>query len=402
MSERRKSPALEVGREEGAGGAMSTRSRLDGWYAATGLCVLLLAPVVRSWSQVPEPGSVFEPAYRLAVPGYAYGFPRDHGSHPDYKIEWWYFTGNLDGAEGTRLGYELTFFRLGTERRSRNPSVWNVEDLYVAHFALSHLSDGRFSFFERVNRAGPGIAYASTETLDVRNESWTARLVGDVMHLRAYADGILLELELSSEKPPVVHGIDGVSQKADGVGQASHYYSMTRMETRGTVSIDGEAVAVTGETWMDHEFGTNQLATEQVGWDWFSLQLDNGEELMAYRLRRRDGSIDPNSSATAVSLEGQGRHLEVDELSVRSLRDWLSPKSGVVYRLEWELEIPGLNSRLHVVPLMDDQELVTTRSTGVAYWEGAVRLEGSWKGEPVTGRGYVELTGYSEEYRPGV
>ena len=346
--------------------------------------------------------ALFEPDYRLALPGYTYAFPRDHGSHPDYKLEWWYYTGHLDAEDGRRFGYELTFFRIGMDRRSRNPSAWSVDELHVAHFALGDIGNDAFRFWERVNRRGPGIAHAEEGTLDVRNESWTARLEDGAMKLRAYAGGILLELDLTSRKPPVIHGTGGISQKADGVGQASHYYSMTRMETSGLVSIDGEAVSVRGESWMDHEFGTNQLAPEQVGWDWFSLQLDTGEELMLYQLRHRDGAVDRNSSGTVVSEDGGSRHLTAGQFAVRSLRDWASPKSEAVYRLDWEIEVPALEASLRIVPLMDDQELVTTRSTGIAYWEGAVRIEGVWRGRPVTGRGYVELTGYSEDYRPGV
>lgn len=222
------------------------------------------------------------------------------------------------------------------------------------------------------------------------------------MKLRAYADGVLLELVLSSRKPPVIHGSEGISQKAAGVGQASHYYSMTRMETTGLVSIDGQAVAVTGESWMDHEFGTNQLAPDQVGWDWFGLQLDNGEELMLYQLRRSDGSIDPNSSGTLVAADGAGRHLTREQFGIRAVDAWTSPASGAVYPLDWEIEIPDADARLRVTPVLTDQELVTIRSTGIAYWEGAVRIAGLWRGQPVAGRGYVELTGYGEEYRPGV
>ena len=352
-------------------------------------------------AQAPSPAEVFEPEYRLAVPGYEYAFPRDHGAHPDYKLEWWYYTGHLDAEDGRSFGYELTFFRIGMNRRTANPSSWAVDDLHVAHFALSRLSAGEFQYWERVNRAGPGIAHTRTNTLDVQNESWTARIEDGVMRLRAYAEGVLLELELQPEKGPVIHG-NGVSQKADGVGQASHYYSMTRMGTEGLLSIDGSAVSVSGESWMDHEFGTNQLAPDQEGWDWFSLQLNNGEELMLYQLRYTNGAIDPNSSGTIVSLNGEAEHIEHDQFTIRSLRDWASPKSEAVYRLDWELRLPDHDTRLSIVPLMDDQELYTVRSTGIAYWEGAVGVEGIWKGEAVTGRGYVELTGYSASYRPNI
>ena len=363
------------------------------------MAVLLVAVAL---VQAPEPNRVREPEYRLALPGYEYAFPRDHGSHPDYKLEWWYYTGHLDGEDGRRFGYELTFFRIGMDRRAESASRWNIDDLHVAHFALSEIDVDRFRFYERLNRAGPGIAWAREGTLDVVNAGWSARLDGDRMRLRAYADGILLELELTSAKDPVVHGIGGVSQKADGVGQASHYYSMTRMDTRGLLSFDGQPVNVNGESWMDHEFGTNQLAPEQIGWDWFSVQLDSGEELMLYRLRHRDGSIDRHSSGTVVTAGGETQHLTVDQFTVTASGEWASPKSEAVYAIDWRLEIPGFDGDLRVIPLMRDQELVTTRSTGIAYWEGAVRIEGTWKGQPITGRGYVELTGYSERYRPSV
>jgi len=374
------------------------------WLRLKAACIMTGCLTIASGAaQTRGTGEVlFEPSYALALPGYEYVFPRDHGAHPDYKLEWWYYTGQLEANDGRNYGYELTFFRIGTDRRSINPSRWNVGELHVAHFALSDLSDREFFFDERVNRQGPGIAHAREGTLDVRNESWSAVLEDGVMKLRAYANGILLELELTSEKAPVVHGLGGISQKADGVGQASHYYSMTRMTTTGFLSIDGEAVNVQGESWMDHEFGTNQLGADQIGWDWFSLQLDNGEELMLYQLRNADGTIDPNSSGTVVAPNGSSTHLTLGDFTVRAFRSWESPASAATYRLDWEVELSGLDSDLRVSPMMDDQELVTTRSTGIAYWEGAVRVEGTWRGQPVTGRGYVELTGYSEEYRPSV
>lgn len=341
-------------------------------------------------------------AYRRAEPGYAYAFPRDHGSHPDYELEWWYYTGHLRAEDGRAFGYELTFFRIGLDKRSENPSAWTVNDLHAAHFAVSDFGNDTFSYWERINRQGPGIAVAREDTLDVRNGSWTAELDGPDMKLRTYARGVLMELRLEPEKPPAIHGVDGVSRKGDGDGQASHYYSMTRMTTSGLLSFDGEAVSVRGESWMDHEFGTNQLSEEQIGWDWFSLQLDDGEEVMLYQLRRRDGTLDRNSSGTLVAGDGETTHLGSDQFSVRSLREWTSPATGAVYPLEWEVVIPSRGTRLRVIPIMDNQELVTTSTTGIAYWEGAVRLEGTRDDQAIAGQGYVELTGYREEDRPGV
>ncbi len=352
---------------------------------------------------VPAWAQVSEPEYLRALPGYVYSFPRDHGAHPEYKLEWWYFTGHLDAANGRTFGYELTFFRIGMDRVALNPSVWNVRDLHVAHFALSELDRRRFRFFERANREGPGIARTAVESLDVRNESWTARLDGDgIIKLRAYASGVLLELDLESVKQPVVHGIDGVSQKAAGIGQASHYYSLPRMATTGLLSMDGVPAAVSGESWMDHEFGTNQLGPEQVGWDWFGLQFENGVELMLYQMRNRDGSVDRSSSGTIVAPDGTFTHLTVDNFNIESHRDWESADSGAVYRLDWTVAVPEEGTLLSITPLMDNQEMVTMRSTGFPYWEGAVRVEGTWRGEPVNGRGYVELTGYGEDFRPDV
>ena len=289
------------------------------------------------------------------------------------------------------------------DRVADNPSAWNVRDLHVAHFGFSEITDNRFRFWERVNREGPGIARSGVGTLDVQNESWSARLDDDgVMRIRAYADGVLLELLLNSEKPPVIHGTDGVSQKADGEGQASHYYSMTRMAASGQISIAGDATSVTGLAWMDHEFGTSQLGPDQVGWDWFSLQFDNGEELMLYQMRRSDGSVDSNSSGTVVEASGSGRHLESSDFDITASRTWASPGTGSVYPLDWTVEVPGEDAVLRVAPLMDDQEMSTFRSTGFPYWEGAVRIEGTWRGQAVSGRGYVELTGYGEGFRPDV
>ena len=360
------------------------------------LCFLLLTtlPVGRATQITEDQGE-----YRIARPGYRFRFPADHGSHPEYKLEWWYITGHL-AASDRPFGYELTFFRIGMDERPQNPSRWTIDHLYAAHFALTDVAGKRFRYFEKVNRAGPGIAGAAVDTLSVWNENWSIQLDGSMMRLHASAEDIRLELELSPRKEPVVHGTDGVSQKASEPGRASHYYSMTRLRTAGTLIYKGDVLSVAGTSWMDHEFGTNQLAPNQAGWDWFSLQLDGGLELMLYRLRLRDGSVDPNSSGTAVFRAGDSVHLTAGEFMITAARRWTSQATGVTYPLDWRVRVPSLGIDLRVVPLVDGQELVTIRSTGIAYWEGAVRAEGTWKGNRSTGHGYVELTGYSEEHRP--
>ncbi len=341
-------------------------------------------------------------SFRLALPGYHFEFPRDHGSHPDYKLEWWYFTGHLLGKSGAGFGYELTFFRMGMENEFQNPSRWSASHLYLAHFALSDPSEQQFHFFEKVHRPGPGLAGASPEGLDVWNENWSARYRKGEIQLQATAEGIDLQLSLRPLKKPVVHGRDGVSQKGDDPGRASHYYSLTRLQTRGRLHYRGETFPVTGLSWMDHEFGTNQLSDHQVGWDWFSLQLDSSEEVMLFQIRLRDGRIDPHSAGTLVSPSGQSSSLASGDFSIAARKQWKSPKTGIIYPLGWLISLPAQDARLEVVPLQDDQELVTIRSTGIAYWEGAVRVRGVWRKRPVQGQGYVELTGYDEKHRPDV
>jgi len=342
--------------------------------------------------------------FQPALPGYRFVFPHDHGSHPEYKLEWWYYTGQLRAADGRTFGYELTFFRTGVDQAYERASAWNVRELYMAHFAVTDIDSRRFYSFEKLNRPGPGIAGAAIDKLNVWNENWSARdddsAGGRGMLLRASTPEAALDLSLASSKPAVIHGNDGVSQKSAGAGHASHYYSMTRLETKGSLQVGDRTFEVSGESWMDHEFGTNQLAEMQVGWDWFGLQLDNGVDLMLYRMRNRDGSLDPYSSGTIG--DGKAVHLTASEFSATPQRKWKSMKTGTEYPVEWTISIPSQDCQLHITPLLDAQELVTLRSTGIAYWEGAVTISGTWKGKPVQGRGYVELTGYAEKYRPRV
>ena len=237
--------------------------------------------------------------------------------------------------------------------------------------------------------------------LDIWNQQWRTRLEGGRILIEAGSPEAAIELELVPLKAAVVHGEMGVSKKGDQPGQASHYYSLTRLQVQGSVRLDDQAFKVRGQAWMDHEFGTGQLSTEQAGWDWFSLQLDNQFEIMLYQLRRKDGSLGPNSAGTVVSPEERATHLRLKQFQVRSSRNWTSPDSGISYPVEWVVEIPGFDCRLKVLPLLEAQELDTRSSTGIVYWEGAVEIEGRWQGKEVTGLGYVELTGYGDGGRPG-
>jgi predicted secreted hydrolase len=335
--------------------------------------------------------------YQLALPGRKLTFPADHYSHPDFKTEWWYYTGHLESESGKRYGYQVTFFRFGL--RDRQGEVKGkppyFTDLYMAHFAVSDIDRKKFLFRERINRGYQGKAGAETDRYLVWNEDW--KVEGDLKtHLIQVNDrGTRLSLRLSSLKPPVLHGDNGLSQKGEGEGRASYYYSLTRMETEGELTIDGKKEKVRGLTWMDHEFGSNQLREDQVGWDWFSLQLDDRTEIMLYLIRRKDGSPDPYSSGTLVKADGTTKHLRLGDFQIEKLDHWKSAKSGGDYPMKWKVTIPGEGIELEIVPEFPEQELITNRSTRVTYWEGAVQINGTLRNKPIRGAGYVELTGYA-------
>jgi len=333
--------------------------------------------------------------YQIARPGYRYEFPRDHFNHREYQTEWWYYTGNLKGADGHRFGFELTFFRQGVNRAAAQ-GAWDVRDLYFAHFALSDLDGGRFYHTERFNREGPGIAGASLEQKRVWNGNWQVEWQGDRQQLRGVTEQFGTELTLSSRKPPVEHGENGVSQKAAGEGHASHYVSFTRLLASGTIALNGKNYAVEGSAWMDHEFFTNTLGAEEVGWDWLSLQFEDNTEVMLYRLRHKDGSVDPYSSATYVDAEGHARHLTVQDFTMSPVEsaDWTSPTSGATYPLAWRVTIPRYEIELQVGTPLRSQELTGRTKASPNYWEGAVELTGKRGGQPLRGVGYLELTGY--------
>jgi len=333
--------------------------------------------------------------FQLALPGYAFEFPRDHGAHPDFATEWWYYTGHLTTASGRRFGFELTFFRVGVNRDPPSSTAWALRNLSLAHFAVSDLTKKRFRYHEKLNRSSPFTADAAVGKLFVFNEGWRAVTLPDgSMHLRADAAGDGIDLVLRTRKKPVIHGVDGISVKAEGSGYASHYYSLTRLAVEGRIRVDGRWESCRGQAWMDHEFGSATLRESQEGWDWFSVQLDDDSELMLYQIRRTDGSPDVTSSGSFITAAGEVIHLRHDQFRVRTLGSWRSKASGARYPMGWEIDVPPLGLRLHLREQLKEQELVTRGSTQVTYWEGAVRATGSFEGTPVTGAGYVEMTGY--------
>lgn len=337
------------------------------------------------------------PAWKAALPGYAFRFPRDHGPHPDHKIEWWYYTGNLDTAAGSRFGYQLTFFRIGSNPEPPNVSAWALRDVWMAHFAVTDISRGAYHHADRLNRAGPGLAGAAGDTLHVWNEDWSAVLEADgtTMRLVATDPGMCIDLRLQpGMKPPVIHGENGISQKGATAGNASHYYSVTRMPTHGTVRLGAETFEVAGSSWMDHEFGTSFLEPGQQGWDWFSAQFDDGSELMLFQIRGQNGAA-AQMSGTLIEADGAVHPMHAGDFVLEAFEAWRSPASGASYPLRWRIQLQRFGIEVTAGAALPEQEMRAELTPGLGYWEGAVDYSGTRNGRPLKGRGYLEMTGYS-------
>jgi predicted secreted hydrolase len=329
-----------------------------------------------------------------------FDFPQDHGPHPAFRTEWWYFTGNVADSAGRRFGFELTFFRNAlTSRRSVRTSAWASNQAYMAHFALTDVAAHRFHAFQRLERAAVGLAGASCDTFRVWVDDWSATAVEPAgapgslgtprMRLRARQSGVAIDLILTPEMAPVLNGAGGLSRKGPRPGNASYYYSVPRLATRGTVRTPTGSFSVSGLSWLDREWSTSALDADDVGWDWFGLQLSDTTELMLFRLRRRDGRPSPFDAGTVMSARAATRTLAAGAASIAATASWTSP-AGARYPAGWMVRIPTERLVLSVQPLLPDQELDLT----YRYWEGAVRVTGTRSGRPVQGFGYVELTGY--------
>jgi predicted secreted hydrolase len=379
--------------------------------------------------------------YARALGPRTFRFPDDHGPHPDFRTEWWYYTGNLSSPSGRRFGYQLTLFRTAlsppdelaamtrgrqaTEptphgRQAADPTLrgrqaadptprgrqateptprgrqaadatWRTRQVYMAHLALSDVQNEVFHAFERFSRGAAGLAGARAQPYRVWLDDWqVAGPTADSVRLQAAEQGLALDLSLRRVKPIVLQGDRGFDRKGPEPGDASYYYSMTRMHTAGTISIEGTLHAVEGLSWLDREWSTSVLGTDQVGWDWFSLHLDDGRDVMFYRLRHRDGTASPFTSGLVVAGDGAIRRLEAQDVELEPTRHWESPDSGSRYPIGWSLRIPSMEMDLALDPYLEQQEL----NLVVPYWEGAVRVSGSHGGS-----GFVELTGYEEAFR---
>lgn len=323
-------------------------------------------------------------------------FPLDHGSHNEFQTEWWYYTGNLTATSGEQFGFQLTFFRralLPLKERLERETSWATEQIYLAHFTLTDVENEQFHFAERFSRGASGLAGANVDPwFTVWLYDWEVNQLGENdFVLRARNNEIGISLQLADVKGPILHGDSGLSQKGPQPGNASYYISQTRLIASGAVQIGDTEYLVEGTAWMDHEFSTSALSADQIGWDWFSIQLNGDREIMAYTIRKENGDLSPYSNGTIIHPDRSTQSLGVGEFIIKSGGNWESPNSGATYPSGWTLEIPSEGIELRITPLLEDQELVVS----FIYWEGAVEVEGTWGGNPVSGRGYVELTGYA-------
>jgi predicted secreted hydrolase len=338
-------------------------------------------------------------SFATVVPGRPFLFPADHGEHPEYKTEWWYFTGNLREESGRAYGYQLTFFRSGlpSPEGPRSQSSWSPRDVMMAHFAISDPQEGQFYPFERFARRSLGLSGVKSDAqgVSVWLEDWRMDRGPDgtwVLVARdKMPDGtpLKLALRLSEQKPPVLQGQDGYSRKGPKPEHASYYVSLTRLTTEGEVTFGERAVPVKGLSWFDHEWSSAAMAPGLAGWDWFSLQFDDGWELMIYLLRYEDGRLEPASSGSLIAPDGSKTPLALKDFEVEVGDRHRSPR-GIDYPSAWTVRIPSQNIVLRLTPRLADQEM----ASGVPYWEGAVVVEGERAGRAALGSGFVEMTGY--------
>jgi predicted secreted hydrolase len=333
--------------------------------------------------------------YARALSPRPFVFPRDHGPHPEFRTEWWYYTGNLRDPTGRHFGFQLTFFRIAlAATMPPRASAWASREAYMAHFALTDTAGQRFSDASRLSRGALGLAGARAEPFKVWVEDWSAEGIGGdaaTVRLQAAEAGVAIDLRLESAKRVVLQGERGLDRKGSEPGNASYYYSLTRMPAAGRVAVRGASFEVSGLAWMDREWGTSALGPDLVGWDWMALQLDDGRELMLYQLRRADGRADRFSGGSLIAVDGSSRPLTFGDFRIEVLDTWRSPRDGTRYPSRWRVAVPREALEVDVIPTLADQELALP----VRYWEGAVRVQGYRAGRPIGGVGYVELVGYA-------
>lgn len=369
------------------------------------------APVEASLSVVETLGVGDTAGFDRAQTPIDFEWPRDHGPHPGFRNEWWYFTGTLSArGEQRRFGFQLTWFRSAV--RPEPPAVasaWATNQVWMAHFALTDESGGRFHAADAFARGAAGQAGATAHPLRVWLRNWELASVATgapaddwrgvfPLTVRAGGDGATLALTLDRPERIVFQGANGLDPKGPEPGNASYYFSLPRMAARGTVVLAEDTIEVEGEAWLDREWSTSALGPGIVGWDWFAMRLDDDSELMLYRLRRDDGSAGPFSNGIAIAADGTETRLDAADFDIRSTRTWTSRRTGVTYPVAWRIDVPRLDLALDLDAWLDAQEL----DLAFRYWEGAVDVRGTGPNGPLRGTGYVELTGYDRRSADGV
>lgn len=388
--------------------------RLLAFFFVWNSIFLLCCPAIETAGQQSKAPQTSSHALNFApaLPGYRFQFPRDHGAHPAYSTEWWYYTGHLRSKNGREFGFQATWFRTALAPSIHRKSKWAARDIYFAHLALTDAPGRQFLFTDKIGRGALGLSGASAGTHSPRvhvgnwnlqfgpgtGDTQTIRLGGTSDASATRGQPFALKLRFRSLKSPTIHGQNGVSQKSAGRGRASHYYSFCRLNTSGQVELNGERFEVSGQSWFDHEFGSSQLERNQTGWDWFSVQLDDGRELMLYHLRLTGNRVEPLSSGTLVERDGRVRHLKLSDFRLKPL-GFSTMNSGARYPTSWQIDVPSLGLSLVSSPAINDQELRPLRSgVDLSYWEGSISLRGTAQGKAISGRGYLELTGYAKSF----
>lgn len=331
--------------------------------------------------------------FARAIERWDWRFPQDHGAHPEFQTEWWYYTGNVATDKGRRFGYQFTIFRRAISPRAQaTDSEFRANDIYMAHFTMSDIADEDFYHDVRYARGGAGLAGAAIEPFyRVWLEDWEVLAEDDnanKLHISAAGDGFAIDLRLYQMKRPALQGDRGLSPKSAEIGNASYYYSLTRLLTEGGITIGGNTYDVSGQSWMDHEFSTSALGDKARGWDWFGLIFDDNTELMVGQIRQVDGSLESSFGGLYVYPNGETRYLDAADFSIAVTDTWSSPHSDANYPAAWEISVAGdAGFSILVSPLLADQEL---HSADIVYWEGAVEISGDKRGY-----GYAELTGYA-------
>lgn len=319
-------------------------------------------------------------------------FPADHGKHPGFRNEWWYLTGNLFDPQGRRFGYQLTFFRIGMGKQDQpRQSEWAADHVWMAHFAISDVDNKEHVQSQRFAREAVALAGVTMDPFTVWLEDWSVAAVAEntfPWKLNASTDEFALSLELNSEKMPVLQGENGLSRKGAEPGNASYYYSMTRISSEGELIIGGRPYQVAGLSWLDREWSTSVLSEEQVGWDWFSLQFNDNRDLMYYQIRHKNGNADIHSAGSLIDKLGRSQRLRKQDVALKVMRRWTSA-SGHDYPVEWQMKIASEPATWIIRAVFEQQEM----QTAVNYWEGAVDIIDAQSGETL-GTGFLEMTGY--------